>query len=118
MQKILYFTAGPNPSGPEQADIAALNALAAAPYEVGVRNGAEPALYQPKPEAADFVCGTIPTSHSDTEDFPVFDIDNPPAPGNLPSTQAVVSNGQELTVGGSTYTFTVVDGQITAIAVA
>lgn len=87
MQKILYFTAGPNPSGPEQADIAALNALAAAPYEVGVRNGAEPALYQPKP-------------------------------GNLPSTQAVVSNGQELTVGGSTYTFTVVNGEITAIAVA
>lgn len=118
MQKILYFTAGDKPTAPEQADIDALNALAAAPYEVGVRNATAPALYDPKPEAADFVCGTIPTSHSDAEDFPVFDIDNPPTPGNLPSTSAIVSDGQELTVGGSTYTFTVVDGEITAIAVA
>lgn len=36
----------------------------------------------------------------------------------LPSTSAIVSDAQELTVGGSTYTFTVVDGAITAIAVA
>ncbi len=118
MQKILYFTAGPNPTVGEQADINALNALAAAPYQVGVRNGQQPAEYQPKPEEADFVCGTIPASHDDPEDFPVFDIDNPPNPGNLPSTQAVVSDGQELTIGEETFTFTVVDGEITAIAVA
>lgn len=35
----------------------------------------------------------------------------------LPATVAGVSNGQALTVGGSTYTFTVANGVITAIAV-
>lgn len=35
----------------------------------------------------------------------------------LPATQTVVSNGQAVTVGGSTYTFTVAGGVITNIVV-
>lgn len=71
-QKILYFTAGPTPTVQEQAEIDQLNELAKAPYIIGVRNSAEPALYQPKPEATDFVMGSIP---DDFEEVPVFDLD-------------------------------------------
>ncbi len=35
----------------------------------------------------------------------------------LPATQTVVSNGQAVTIGGSTYTFTVAGGAITNIVV-
>lgn len=126
-QKILYFTAGPQPTVGELADIAALNALAEKPYEVVVRNAAANAEFgEGRPEPGDFLAGSYPATyefpegHEDEGDpiYPVFDPDAPPAPPNLPATQAVVSDGQELTIGGETFTFTVEDGVITAIDVA
>lgn len=42
----------------------------------------------------------------------------PPAPAPLPTTDAIVSNGGVVDIGGVTYTFTVVDSVITNIVVA
>lgn len=105
--KVLYFTAAAAPTGPEQA---AIDALLAGQYDVQVRNAAQSALYGTKAEPCDFKAGSAPAEY---DDVPVWD-----AGALLPSTSAIVSDAQELTVGGSTYTFTVVDGAITAIAVA
>ena len=54
-----------------------------------------------------FTTGPIPTPQEQAD----------PAPDTLPDTQAVVTDGETLTVGGSDYTFTVVDGEITDIVV-
>jgi len=119
MPKVTYFTASEKATADELADIAALNALSNDPYEILVRNGAQSNSYGAGPDATDYVAGTIPDEYSDTEDFPVFDVDNPPVPG-LDDTQAVVSDGEALTVPvtgtyATTATVTVVDGAVTAI---
>lgn len=115
MKKVLYFTAGPIPTPQEQADIAALRTLAEPAYEVGVRNGAANAQFGTgRNEPADYAAGTIPTAYNTLDEF---DVDAPPAPDTLPDTQAVVTDGETLTIGGSDYTFTVVDGEITDIVV-
>ncbi|QZA70453.1 hypothetical protein AH03_40 [Erwinia phage AH03] len=110
--KIIYFTASEKATTAEIADIAALNAITEPYYALQVRNGRVPNVWGSL-ETADYVAGTIPDAY---EDVPVIDPDSPPAPG-LSDTQAIVSTGQVVTIGTATYTFTVVDNVITAIAV-
>lgn len=103
-QKILYFTAGPTPTSPEAAEIAALQVLAGKPYDVLVRNGAINAEFgEGRPEPADFLAGTIPATYLDEGDpiYPEFDPADPPQPGNLPDTMAVVFDGQVLNTSGT-----------------
>jgi len=120
MDKIIYFTAGAVATGPELAAIAALNAVAEAPYEIAVRrgDGVGSMSYGAGVEPADYVAGTPPAPYN--SGYPVFDPANPPAPPTLPATQAVVANNQELVVPvtGSYATkakVTVVAGVVTAI---
>lgn len=111
--KIIYFTAGRIPTTNEKNEIAALNALAVAPFEVVVRSAADSLAYGAGNEACDYAAGTPPEAYEET---PVFDIDNPPESG-LPATNAIVADGQVLTLeGDGDYEFTVANGQITAIA--
>lgn len=115
MQKIIYFTAGTTPTEEELADINALNALAAAQYDVNVSNGSVPSgLGDDAIEASDFVAGTIPDAY---EAVDIFDINNPPEPSNLPATQAVVSDEDVLRLDDVDYEFTVEGNDISAIAV-
>ena len=69
-KKVLYFTAGPVPTGPELTAIDQLNALVGSNYAVGVRDGSQSPNYGAGPEAADFVAGTPPEGYADTEDYP------------------------------------------------
>lgn len=110
MKKIIYFTAGSNATGQENVDIATLNALAAAPYQVNVSRADVPSGLG-SIEACDFVAGTIPSAYSAKA---VFDVSEPPRPDNMQSTQGVVSDGQELDVDGGKITFAVSDGVVTA----
>ena len=119
-QKVLFFTAGVTADANELAAIAKLNALAVPAYEVGVRSAISSSNYGAGIESADYVAGTVPDAYDDAETYPVIDEDAPPAPDNLPATQAIVNNGDalEIAVTGSytdTVTFTVVDGVITAV---
>ena len=108
-QKIIYFTAGFTATEEERAEIAALNDFVTA-YSLTVSNGSvapnlgNDAGGDPILDACDFVAGTVPTIYNA---IPVLDI----------GAQATVTNGQELTLAGSVYTFTVVGGEITAIDV-
>ena len=106
---MLYFTAGAIATTDERAEIAAINAQAAAPYQVNVRrgDGVGSINYGAGIEACDYVAGTPPMAYVSK---PVYDPDAPPAPV-LPSTQAVVTSGQ--VVAGKT--ITVVNNVITAI---
>lgn len=120
MKKVIYFTAGPNETSGETAEINAIKALAAAPFQVVVRNGLLPLESGGADEAADYVAGTPPAPYDDGEDYPVFDPDAPP-PSDLPGTMAIVADGQAIaaTVTGTyvdTVTLTVVDGVVTAVA--
>lgn len=97
MQKVLFFTAGPIPTNDELTAINKIKAAAAAPFELGIRNAAIPAQYQPKYEETVYVAGSPPAPYNDSEDFPVFNPDAPPSGDNLPATQAVVNNAQKIT---------------------
>lgn len=110
MKKIIYFTANGKPTTQENADIAALNALAAAPYQVNVSR-ADVLSGLGSIESCDFVAGSVPSAYSAKT---VFDVSEPPRPDTLPSTQGVVSDGQELEVDGGKITFAVADGVVTA----
>jgi len=118
-KKIIYFTAGSVVTSAEKADIAALNALAVPAYSVQVSNGSVPAGLGktsdggPVLETCDYVAGSAPAEYSD---LPTFDPDDPPAP-DVGASRAVVADGQEIEIGGTTYTFTITGGAITAIAV-
>ena len=125
MQKIIYFTAGPAATSGEQLEINAIAALAEKPYQLVVRNAVANAEFgEGRPEPGDYLAGTWPDSYKLPEGdpnegdpiYPEFDPDAPPAPP-LPATQAIVSDGQALEIGGATYTFTVAGGVITAIDV-
>lgn len=119
MKKIIYFTAGAVVTSGEKADIAALNALAEPAYQVQVSNGSVlPNLGKTDEggnviEASDYVAGTIP---DDYEGIDVFDPDAPPPP-DVGTDKAIVADAQVLTLGEETFTFTIEDGEITAIAV-
>lgn len=122
-KKIIYFTAGSAVTSDENADIAALNALAAPAYSVQVANASVPPNLGKTPTEeggdvvrlmdCDFVAGTIP---DDYDDIAVIDPDAPPLP-DVGDDHAVIADDQVLTIGAETFTFTVVDGEITAIAV-
>lgn len=122
MKRILYFTAGPQATTNEKAAIAALNVLAAPQYEVRVLNGLESPNYGAGQITGDFVAGTIPASYKDDQEapiYPVFNPASPPAPPNLPATQAIVADEQVLDVdGGGTMTLTVVNSAITGVVYA
>lgn len=110
--KIIYFTASEKVTDAEKADIAKLNAITEPYYSLQVRNGRVPNVWGHL-EEADLVAGTIPEAY---EDVDTIDPDTPPVPG-LSATQAVVANGQVVTIGSATYTFTVAGGVITGIVV-
>lgn len=112
-KKIIYFTAGAVPTVGELADIAVLNSLSGPEYVVNVSNGAVDSGLGTI-EASDYAAGTVPVDYSAVD---VFSLTNPPAPASLIGTQAVVYDTQALVIGPTTYTFTVVAGVITAIAV-
>lgn len=67
-ERILYFTAGQEPTVAEQAEIDRLEAMAAAPYVVKVRNG-DVEEKMPSIETCDFVAGTVPTAYAAVDDF-------------------------------------------------
>lgn len=62
-KRILFFTAGPQPTTAEKAAIAKLNAQAAAPYVVRVRNSLEARKHTR--DATDYVSGAIPPNYRD-----------------------------------------------------
>lgn len=114
MKKIIYFTAGTTPTEEEAADIAFLNALVGQ-YELNVSNGAvAPNLGTDEIKTCDYVAGTIPAAYEEVEEF---DVTAPPIPPAMIATQAVVTDEQEIVIGEETFTFTVVDNEITAIVV-
>jgi hypothetical protein len=108
--KIIYFTAGDVPTSGETAAIAALNTFVNE-YSLTVSNGAKaPGLGldgagDPFLDQADFVAGTVPSIYSEV---PVFSL----------AGRAVINDGDELTLAGTIYTFTVEGGAITAIGTA
>lgn len=114
MAKVLYFTAGPIPTTQEKADIAALNAFAVAPFDIGVRNALAVGASGVSVEAADYVAGTPPAPYDDDQVYPLFDPENPPA-GSLPATSAVVSNGGVIPIKNSAESVTE-DGTLTVEA--
>lgn len=119
-QKILYFTAGEVATSDEKADIAALMAITAPAFEVGVRNALVSTAYGAGIEDTDMVAGTIPTAYNDAETYPVADPDNPPTPP-VASDQKVITSGVAVTgvtlVGtagaGKSMALTIVDGVVT-----
>ena len=115
MKKVIYFSAGYDLTDDELAEVAALNAIGAAALEINVSNGAVSSGLETVLEECDYVAGTIPTAYAEVDEF---DIESPPRLETIPATQAVVYDTQELTIGESTYTFTVEDGAVTGIAVA
>lgn len=112
-KKVIYFTAGDVPTTDEKAAIAKLNAEGVAPYEVAVRSAIRPMSSGGPLEACDYASGTIPTAYNAK---PVINPDAIPNQSLLP-TQAIVSNGQQITSGGVTYAITVVNNVVTAIDV-
>lgn len=115
-KKVLYFTAGVVPTGPELAAIAKFNAAAEKPYEVLVMNGAQNTKYGETNRLipGDFVAGTVPAIYEieDEEDeriYPVIDPDAIPVQ-NLPATQAVISDGDEFAVTGGTVSVDIAAG--------
>ena len=94
-KKIIYFTDTAVPTSGEKAEIAALNAQAAAQYRVVVRNSRKARL-RTTPESADYLAGTaIPPNYRDggvdvgTPIYTAFDPAAPPSPPALPSHQKV-----------------------------
>jgi hypothetical protein len=112
-EKVIYFTAGPVPSTQEKIEIAAINTQAAAPYTVAVRNSLK-ARTRASNEASTYVAGAIPPNYRDggvdsgTPYATVYTYTNPPDPPALPSAQAILRTGQQLTIpGGGSVTVTV-----------
>lgn len=115
-QKVLYFTAGANPTAGELAHIAALNGVSVPQYETVVINGAEidgDEYGTDRLIPCDFVAGTIPEAYNAIDEI------NPDAIPNLAltATQAIVADEQVLDLdNGGTATLTIVDGVITDVA--
>lgn len=117
MTKIIYFTAGEQPTTGELAEIAKFNAAAVAPFELVVRRADVSNSYGAAVEATDYVAGT-PAAPYDGPSYDVADPDNPPTGGNLPAAQAVVYDGQVIAVTGGSATITVAAGVVTEIVIA
>lgn len=122
-KKVIFFTAGDIPTTQEKADIATLNALAAAPFEVVVRSKNGNHSFGTGIEAADYKAGDPPSSYSGVTALTgqsgtaLF-----PATG-LPSDCAIVRNGQKrsgVTGAGANNvgTLAVSNGVLTGIACA
>lgn len=109
-QKLIYFTADTVPTVDETAEIAALKAMAAPRYEVFVRNRLGSQQYGAGAESFDVVAGTPP-------DGDLYD----EADVVLPGDEVTIRDGfalEDVTPSGEytdTVTFTVEDGEITAI---
>lgn len=126
-KRILFFSAGRTLTEAEAASVDMIRQQAEKPYDVIVLNSEASSMYGHGLIQADFVAGdeeNIPDGYKGDPEaeppvpaVPVYDPEEPPTP-DLPETQAVVSNGDELTIGETTYTFTVAGGVITAIATA
>lgn len=112
-QRIVYFTAGRVATTQEKADIAEIAAVVDPQFSLSVFNAEASPNYGAGIAEADYVAGTIPTPYSDAEVYPVFNPDNPPFA--LPPAQAIVSDEMVLVIGPTSYTFTVVNNEITAI---
>lgn len=98
-QKIIFFLAGPTATSGELAQIALLNAMTAAPYEVKVRNSLESASYDDTIEACDLVAGTIPTAFAGVTDYGTAHASRPVKLQVIPATAAIVGTGtQQLAV--------------------
>lgn len=110
--KIIYFTEAEKATDAEKLDIEKLNSITAPYYNLQVRNGRVPNVWGSL-EQADLVAGTVPDEYSEVD---TVDPDNLPVPG-IVATKAVVANGQVITIGTATYTFTVADGVVTNIVV-
>lgn len=119
MTKVIFFTAGPVPTTNENAALAKLNAQ---PIDVVVRNGVENNAYGAGVEACDYVAFVSPmTKPSAYSGKTTYDPDKPPVLSSIPSTQALVANGQKysgvtVTGTGTFATYTVANGVVTAIA--
>jgi uncharacterized protein YjdB len=90
MKKIIYFTAGVNPTAGELAEIALLNNLTSPGYSVSIRNGAESASFGYGKEVADLVAGTVPTSHAANTVYSGIDAAKPTGFVLSPNTAAIV----------------------------
>lgn len=119
-KRILYFTIGPTPNAVEAAEIAKLQAISGQPFEVRVLNVQKAG--QKKVLTADYLGGTIPPQYRDggvdvgTPIYTVVNPSNPPRPNVLPSNQAVIYNGQSVSIaGGGSYVFNVASGALTSI---
>lgn len=103
MTKVLFFIAKDQPTVNEQSQI---DAIKTQQFDLFVRNASANTLYgDTLPEDCDYVAGSVPSEYG-----------APEWPGSATG-GAVVKDGDAITVGGATYTFTVVDGAITAIVV-
>ena len=101
--KIIYFTAGEVATGDELTEIAALNAAAAAPYEIVVRRGdvVGDQDFGAGPEACAFVAGTVPSGDGFYEDIDVFDLDSEPVTVDENDTIAVANSAGSNTANGT-----------------
>lgn len=90
MKRVAFFIAGPVATAPEAAALATL-LQQTENYQVLVRSAASNANYDPNLEQFDFKAGTsVPSAYAS---LPTY------TPGAaLPATQAIVSNGVDLTV--------------------
>ena len=116
MKRVFFFTAGLLPTADELAIIGRIQSMCEAPFVVTVMNSQASPNYG-TPAVADYVAGEIPTAY---DEVPVFDVDEPPRPDNLPETAAIVMDGQAIEVAVSgTYTnsvsFVVEDGEIVGV---
>lgn len=116
-KRVIYFTAGPAPTGAENTAIAKLNALSAPAYQVKVFNGVENPNYGYGKEDCDYVAGTVPVAYNAKT---VINPDSPPLPDNLPNTQAVVNNGQKISgvTGSGTFANITVNPTTKAVTIA
>lgn len=147
MQKVIFFTVAALATNAEIAAIAALNARAAKPLEVVVRDGSAVSVGDDfgtdRLEPCDYAAGTVPTAYNAKPAVPAglglangaaMNVRNSAASKtvagaavvngsgvvtsvDLPATAALLTNTQAVTIGGSTYTFTIAGGVITAIVV-
>jgi hypothetical protein len=102
MAKIIYFTASDVPTVQEKADIEAINASI---HTLNVSNGSV-SNGLGTTEECDYVAGTVPTEYAGK---PTFD----PNAGELDDDQAIVTDGDSVTVHGASVTLAVSGNAIT-----
>lgn len=108
--RIIYFTAGITPTVAEAAKIAEIQSAGFADFKI--RNASQNSSFASGIEECDIVDGTVPAAYAAK---PLYDAVY--SDGGLASTQVIINDGQSVTVGGSTYTFQVLEFGITAITV-